>query len=417
LIWLQVLLMKTVGVNEIAIRLPSAMAAFITCFALLLFSLRYLKNFWIGFIAVILLITSEGYVTTHMARTGDYDALLTLFTTLSCLSFYAFCETKKNKFLYLFFASLTLAVLTKGIAGLLFSPAFILYVIFQRQLKFFLKNKHFYIGLFTFLFIALGYYLLREANDPGYISIIRENELGGRFLVSQGNQAFDFWFYYNNFITYRLPDRYLLIPLGLIAGLLNKDARIRKFTFFISLAVVTFFVVISTAKTKLEWYDAPLYPFLSILIAFFIHYVFDLLKNTKRISRAFIRNLLAFGFLFFVFIIPYQKVWTKTHMPKESPWDMDFYEIGYYLKDAVDGKYDLNGKYFVNNGYNLQNLFYTNILQDKGIKTGFKDWWNLKKDDVIIVYENNTKQFIKEKFCYEEAKIKGNLVTYTITGL
>src|SRR5688572_23065002 len=36
LIWLQVFLMKTIGINELAVRLPSAFAAFFTCLALLL---------------------------------------------------------------------------------------------------------------------------------------------------------------------------------------------------------------------------------------------------------------------------------------------------------------------------------------------------------------------------------------------
>ena len=109
LIWCQVFFMHIVGTNEIAIRLPSALAVFATCITLLVFSLRYLKNFWLAFIAIITLITCDGYVGTHISRTGDYDALLTFFTTLSCLLFFAYSETKKTKFLYLFFTALLLA--------------------------------------------------------------------------------------------------------------------------------------------------------------------------------------------------------------------------------------------------------------------------------------------------------------------
>lgn len=88
LIWFQVFFMKIVGANELAVRLPSAIAAFFTCIVLLIFSLRYLKNSWIGFIAVFVLITSHGYINLHATRTGDYDALLTLFTTSSGLFFF-----------------------------------------------------------------------------------------------------------------------------------------------------------------------------------------------------------------------------------------------------------------------------------------------------------------------------------------
>ena len=85
LIWLQVISMKFNGVNEVSVRLPSAIAAFLSCLVILIFSMRYLKQFWFGFIAIIVLITTQGYISVHATRTGDYDALLTLFTTLSGL--------------------------------------------------------------------------------------------------------------------------------------------------------------------------------------------------------------------------------------------------------------------------------------------------------------------------------------------
>ena len=120
LVWLQALHMKVIGVNELAVRLPVAIAAFLTLVLIMAFSVKYLKSFWYGFIAVVVLITSQGYIGYHAARTGDYDALLAFFTTLGALMFFTFCETRKYKYLYLFFIATTLAVLTKGVAGLFF---------------------------------------------------------------------------------------------------------------------------------------------------------------------------------------------------------------------------------------------------------------------------------------------------------
>lgn len=103
LIWIQALFMKILGVNESSVRMPSAIAAFLTCIVLFIFSKKYLKKYWFGFITVFVLITSHGYINIHATRTGDYDALLTLFTTLSCLFFFSFCEKQNYKHLYLFF--------------------------------------------------------------------------------------------------------------------------------------------------------------------------------------------------------------------------------------------------------------------------------------------------------------------------
>ena len=416
LIWCQVFFMHIVGTNEIAIRLPSAIAVFATCAAILIFSLRYLKNFWFAFIAILILITCDGYLGTHVSRTGDYDAMLTSFTTISCLLFFAYCETKQIKFLYLFFLALLLATYTKGIAGTLFLPALGLYVLFRKQVLFFLKNKHFYIGFFSFLTLIISYYLIRETQNPGYISIVQENELGGRYLVSQGQQKFDFWYYLNNFREYRLPDRYLLVPCGILVGLLSKNVKIRKLSSFLFLLVITFFLVISFGKTKLEWYDAPLYPLLSLLMAIFIYFIFDLLKNSKLINATFIKNPIPYLFLFLVFYTPYLRTWDKTYLPYETSWDAESYEIGYFLKNAIKGKYDVHNKYLVYEGYTAQNEFYLRILNTRGTTTGRKDYKALEKNDKIIACQETVKQYIRTNYLYTEKKEQECVYTYTITG-
>ncbi len=225
LIWLQVLFMKLIGVNVLAIRLPSAIAALFTCLVLVIFSRRVLHSFWFGFIAVLVLITSVGYVRMHGTRTGDYDALLTLFTTLSGLLFFAFCETKKQQHLYLFFLFTTLAVLTKGVSGLLFAPAIIIYSIIQKQFLPLLKNKHFYIGLFGFLAVILGYYLLREQYNPGYLNAVWVNELGGRYLDTKEGHHYSFWFYFENFVHLNYSHWYVFVPLGIFVGLVSKHKK------------------------------------------------------------------------------------------------------------------------------------------------------------------------------------------------
>ena len=120
MIWLQVLFMKIVGVNELALRLPSAIAGFMTCLLLLIFGLKYIKDFWWGLITGVVLITSYGYISGHAVRTGDYDFLMILFTTTYALSFFVFLEKVKTRFLHLFFIAFSLAVLTKSIQGVLF---------------------------------------------------------------------------------------------------------------------------------------------------------------------------------------------------------------------------------------------------------------------------------------------------------
>lgn len=414
LIWTQVFFMKIIGVNELAIRLPSAFSAFFTCIALLIFSTKYLKTPWIGLLAAFVLITSNGYIEIHASRTGDYDTMLTLFTTLSGLLFFSYCETKKSEHLYLFFLFTAMAVLTKSVTGLMFLPAILLYSVIQKQLLPLFKNKHFYLGVLSFLVLVVGYYVLRETYNPGYISAVYDNELGGRYLEVNDGHNQGFWFYYDNFINYQLSLWFLLIPIGLVIGFVINNKKINRLTLFTSLMVFTFFMVISTAKTKLGWYDVPLYPYLAIIIAISLNFfIFELLNNFKQTNRLITKNVTLIILLILIGITPYQKIIEKTYKPKEHGWK-DFYEISYYLKDAVKGKHHLDNQYVLYDGYNAHNQFYLNVLNDKGIKISFKEWTKLEPMDISIAQQAHIKQYVEEHYENEIININGSVVTYKI---
>jgi 4-amino-4-deoxy-L-arabinose transferase-like glycosyltransferase len=59
-IWLQTLSLHAFGINEFAIRFPSALAGVLTCVAMLLFSILTLKKIRIGIVAILILGTTYG---------------------------------------------------------------------------------------------------------------------------------------------------------------------------------------------------------------------------------------------------------------------------------------------------------------------------------------------------------------------
>ena len=80
-LWFQILSFKIFGVNELALRLPSAIAGALTCLLIYWFFARKGKIL-VGLMSVVILVTSAGFIKFHHSpRTGDYDAMLTLFTT------------------------------------------------------------------------------------------------------------------------------------------------------------------------------------------------------------------------------------------------------------------------------------------------------------------------------------------------
>lgn len=416
LIWLQALSMSLFGVDEISIRLPSVLAAAVLFAFLVVFSKRHLKNTWFAFIVILILTTANGYIDNHAVRTGDYDSLLVLFMTISGLLFYSYIVTKKTKYLYGFFISLGLAVLTKSIAGLLFLPGMLIFLLVEKQFISFITNKHTYFGLLAFLFMVLGFYLTREFFNPGYLEAVYNNELGGRYLESLEGHDHGFWYYFNLLKDTRFYHWLYLFPCGAAIGFFVKNEKINKLVSYSFILTLSYFLVISYSRTKLEWYDLPMYPFMAIIIGSFIFYIFDWLEKDEQSNRNLFHNTLPYIFLFLMFLNPYRDMANKIYMPEEKNYEEEMYRLTYFLKKATEGKYDLHGKYLAKEGYMPHNHFYMLMLQEQGISFSEKQLHEISPTDSIIAYQPNIKNEIEKNFNYTVTNEVGPIKTYVIHG-
>lgn len=371
MIWLQTLCIKTLGLTELAVRLPSALAALFLCISLFLFCSRFLKKPWLGMFAAGVLVTSEGFIREHVSRTGDYDALLTFFTTLYLLSFFIYTEAedekKKNRFLLIFFAGITLAALTKGIAAFIFLPAVFIYMLLIKTFLPLFKKRNFYIGLLLLVIAVGGYYIGREYMTPGYLNKVAENELGGRYLITIEGHKYEDRTYFKNIIDKGMNHWYLYVLPGLALGLCMKEKRMRNFSGFILLCGVFFLCVLSNAQTQLDWYDAPVYPLMALSVAVFLWKIFDILKNAVPAFNDLKFNILPYVFVFLFFVSPYSDIISKIYFLKEFEWANERYAMSYFLKDMVQGNKMPDTQLIVHEGYDPHLLFYIYQLEEKGI--------------------------------------------------
>ena len=404
MIWLQVLFIKILGFNELAIRLPSAIAALFTCVVMAVFSKRYFKDALPGMIACLVLVTANGYIHIHASRTGDYDALLALFTTLFSLSMFLYVETKALKYLHVFFAALTLAVLTKSIQGLLFLPAIGLYVLLTKRDV--LTDKWFYIDGGLFLLIAGGYYLLREQFNPGYLRAVWDNELGGRYLGALEENKQPAGYYVRQLKDWLFKPWIWLSMAGVLAGYFSKY---KKFTVYVTLLSATYLLFISVSQTKLEWYTVPLFPLLAFLAAMLLVRITAYLQ-TKHLA-------VAVAFLALVFIYPYLQIGRKVYNPTEYDWDKDLYPISYVLQDAYRGKTSVQDHLVCYADYNTQISFYVNGLNDQGQNIRFTPPNTLKPGNMVIASEPKVKQYIETNYATELVREYYNVRIYKIIGL
>ena len=416
MIWIQVMMLKIFGTNELAIRLPSAIAGLLTVLSIYFFLKKYIKQTSIGLISAAVLLTSQGYIAIHVTRTGDYDALLTLFTTTFAFSFFAACEEKSYKKLLLFFIISALAIFTKSISGLMTFPGLLVYAMLSKKLVWLFKPKHILSGI-AILGIPLIYYFVREQYNTGYILAIWDNELGGRFSKSLTLDTEPALFYYNLLKDIQFSYWFWFLLPGLAAIALTKDQKLKSIGALSVLFVIGYWSIISIAETKLMWYNAPLFPFLSIVVGIGIHYFVTLITSKFELKPSH-KIVLSIIIVAVVFLKPYRQIIGKVYKPKFDTWETEFYQLAYYLKETLNSGGKLPSSLICFEGYHANVLFYTHQLSKKlgpiKIENTYFVNHNITRDITIICAQQEVKQVIESQFEYEKSKLYQNVDLYKV---
>ncbi|NVO32232.1 ArnT family glycosyltransferase [Hymenobacter lapidiphilus] len=269
MIWLQALSIKALGYTDLAVRLPAALAALATTLGLFWYGHRYLRGPLMGWLAAVVLLASPGYITLHVVRTGDYDALLVLWTTIALLAFGNYLTTGASRTLWLVVGAFTLAVFTKGVAGVVGLPALLLAAACTKQLPGLLRQRHLYLGGLALLIAAGSYYVARESAAPGYLAAVWANELGGRATTALDDHSESLGWYTNLLATSKYSFWLVFSLVGLVLGI-RQQPRSPEYRLVVLWGcwVGWYLLVLSLVQTKLTWYDAPIYPALALLAAF-----------------------------------------------------------------------------------------------------------------------------------------------------
>jgi 4-amino-4-deoxy-L-arabinose transferase-like glycosyltransferase len=414
MIWLQVLSLKLLGINELAIRLPAALAGLATVGYIFNFIRRQTAEPFIAFAGSVLLLTANGFVGYHITRNGDTDALLCFFTTVMVLESYLFATTLQQKHFIIASIAVIGAIMTKGVQGLIFLPPVVLFVLGHRAVWAFLTKKVFWTMLLMVIAIPASYYFFRNQYDPGYWQAVVENELWGRFSKAlEGHQhPFDYYF--------ELMYKDLFFPHGyvglasLVVLALPKNPFLKAGLYLI--AVTLFYgLIISTARTKLEWYSAPVYPLWVVGIAL----VFLVRLKMWEHHQKYLMLCMAFGLGFL-----YQQKMRQIIDAKES--DTPAILFGPYLKQVAQECKAITRMTAYTDDYTAAMLFYQARIQaDNG-----KDFSIIRyaKDDlakgsitipvgeVISFRDDPMKPYIDSRYEYQELFHYERFYTVKITA-
>jgi 4-amino-4-deoxy-L-arabinose transferase-like glycosyltransferase len=400
LIILQALCIKIFGITELAIRVPSLLATLFTSILLFFWTKKTLNDAFFGALSVVLFMFSHAFINHHGARFGDYDALLVCLTFFASYFYYNYLTTSKNKYLLLFFAMLTLAVLTKGIAGMLFAPAWLLATVISKKVVYTVKNHMFYFGFLVFIIMMCSYYYAHELATPGYLQAVYDNELGGRFLeVNEGHdQPFYFYLIYLFTTKHHYLDYILLffILLGFGFKIKPKVSDQNLQNYLITL-IVLFLFVISSSQTKLGWYIYPVYPLVVILTNLFLHGFWNKMTSVRE-KISFI--VLLFGICLSCFIYTFISL-SKQHVK------LDNYNLISFLKEQQFNQELNNCTIFSANSMPHNVLFYVYQYANKGVKI------HLNANNKSALLENTC--VILEKNALPELSTLFNFVTIVDT--
>jgi 4-amino-4-deoxy-L-arabinose transferase-like glycosyltransferase len=279
--WLEAGAIKAFGFSEFSLRIIPAFTALLTCLMVYVAG-RKLYGRHTGLLACFILATSALYF--GMSRYISTDMPLTAWVTFTLLLFIlGECEKSPCKQRYYFwgmYVFTALAVLTKGLIGIVF-PGMIVFIwlcITGRWGR--LKNYCVPSGILLFLIIAAPWHILVQLKNPEFFHFYFIEQHFLRYLTDYAGREQPFWF----FSTVTLVGFFPWVCF-LIAGvghclkklrsctaaklLLNFFSYMKAYphTGFLILWPVTLFIFYSLSKSLLLSYALPLMPPLAILLA------------------------------------------------------------------------------------------------------------------------------------------------------
>ncbi len=272
------------GVHDWAARLPLALAALLLCLVTMRFA-AWAMGGRTGFYAGLVLTTCVGLFL--FTRVLIPEVMLTLAVTMALWALLRALDAEERRprlWAMVFWASMALGVLTKGLIAVVFPVlAAAVFLALTRQLfqRDTWKRVHALSGLALFLAIAAPWHVLATLRNPPYFNFSLHSEAGSYHGF--------FWFYFFNehllrFLNRRYPRDYNTVPrlwfwllhlvwlfpwsvyLPAVAKLRFRDdtreARVRLLALCWIGTVLLFF----TFSTTQEYYSMPCYPGFAILL-------------------------------------------------------------------------------------------------------------------------------------------------------
>lgn len=289
------------------------------CVLLIYFSGRRLFGDQVGFYAALILAASPGFIIVAQINTLDMGLTLFMTATLMCFLLALNGPARKiNPWMLAAWACAALAVLSKGLIGIVLpGGVLVAYIIMQRDWRL-LTRLQWGWGMVVFFAIAAPWFILVQLANPEFFDFFFIREHFARF-ASKVHRRVGAWWYFLPILVFAMLPWMLHLPRALYSGW-REDAGQHNFKprRFLVLWVVLIFLFFSASGSKLPSYIVPIFPALALLLAHTL---------TTVSTKALLWNalLLAGGAIALIFYAPYVTNWGNEKVSADlyalySPW-------------------------------------------------------------------------------------------------
>ena len=265
--WATAIAFKLFGENEPAARLYTWFCAIATIF-LIGFTAKRLGGTERGLISMVALASAPYFMGLGGVVTLDMG--LTLWTTLTfcglVLAEAAGESPAHRRWMLVAWAGMALAVLSKGLIGIVFPAAAIgLHVLTRRDFRILGRLEWGY-GIVVFLAIAAPWFVAVSIANDEFLRFFFVHEHFERFLTTEHRRVEAWWYFFPILLGGFLP--WVFALPGAVSSAIEKEARtpgLRPLTFALlwSAFIVLFF---SASGSKLPAYILPAFPPLALVL-------------------------------------------------------------------------------------------------------------------------------------------------------
>lgn len=247
--WTQAICVRLLGLNEFALRLPSAIASLLWAALLYLFIRRFL-NARTAWFAVFFLVTA--LQVNLIAKAALADAWLNLFISAALFAFFAHAQSRQRLFLLAAYAGMGLGFMTKGpIAVVIPMTVVLAWYASRRQWRGCLAVCLQPLGWLIFLLITVPWYVaLYQKYGPAFFQEIFLVHNVGRFVKPMEGHSGPLFYYIPVILAGLVPFTSLLF----YAARQVRQLWQADLTRFLLIWFAFVFVFFSLAGTKLHHY-------------------------------------------------------------------------------------------------------------------------------------------------------------------